>query len=365
MPEQAALYPVLRDHLEALSDEVGIMQHAIGARPDPAHGYCTDDVARALLVDLLHASELGWSAVAPSVARAMRFLQAAFDASSGRFRNVRRVDGAWLPGPGSEDAHARAVRALGEMIAMVPDASLAAAAVGLFERALPASLELRWPRPQAAALLGCEAALRGGLAGPTVNTYRRLAANLWGAVGEGGPEDSWGWPETTVTYENGLFPEALLLAGRRLGDAVMVARGRRLLDWLSEVETAPAGHLSVIGTAGWWPCDGVRAQYDQQAIEATALLLAAQAGREVIGDGRYEATMERCYGWFLGANDGHIALAIPERGACYDGLTPTGVNSNQGAESTLMWLIALEGIRRVRMGRAMDLRAVELVGRSS
>jgi hypothetical protein len=365
MPDQAPLYPVLRDHLEVLSDDMGIMQHALGARPDPAHGYCTDDVARAVLVDLLHAPELGWSAVAPSVARGMRFLQAAFDASSGRFRNLRRADGAWLPAPGSEDAHARAVRALGEMIAMVPDASLAAAAVGLFERALPAALELRWPRPQAAALLGCEAALRGGLAGATVTTHRGLAANLWHAVGEGGGDDSWGWPETTVTYENGLFPEALLLAGRRLDDAVMVARGRRLLDWLSAIETSPDGCLTVIGSAGWWPRGGARATYDQQPIEATALLLAAQAGWAVTGEARDKATMERCYGWFLGANDGHVALAIPERGACYDGLTPTGVNSNQGAESTLMWLIALEGIRRVRVGRAMDSRAVELVGRSS
>lgn len=347
---------MVREHLDALSDDIGIMQHAIGAQPDPRHGYCTDDVARALSVDLLHASELGWVAVALSVTRAVRFLDAACDRATGRFRNFRAADGAWLPGQGSEDAHARALRALGQLIATTPDDDMRASAVVLFDWALPAAATLRGTRPRAAALLGCDAVLRSGQAHARAAAVRRgLADALWATIGAPGPDASWPWPGTTATYENGLLPEALMAAGEGLGEPGMVERGRRLLDWLIEVQTTPDGQLSPIGNAGWWPQGGRRAQYDQQPIEVTALLLAAQAALTATGDARYEATMERCYAWFLGRNDGHVAVAIPERGACHDGLTPTGPNLNQGAESTLMWLIAVEGIRSARAAPATPI----------
>jgi hypothetical protein len=115
-----------------------------------------------------------------------------------------------------------------------------------------------------------------------------------------------------------------------------------------DVETSTTGHVSVVGNAGWWAREGVRARYDQQPIEATALLLAAEAALEVTRDEGHRSTMERCYSWFLGRNDGDMVIALPERGACHDGLTPSGVNRNQGAESSLMWLIALERIRQLR-----------------
>jgi hypothetical protein len=116
------LSPVSRLHLEAMSGDLGILQHARGAVPDPAHGYCTDDVARSLGVDLLQSAEVGWDEVAPSAWRALRFLETAFDAPTGRFRNFRGYGGAWLDGPASEDAHARAMVALAEAALVVSDA---------------------------------------------------------------------------------------------------------------------------------------------------------------------------------------------------------------------------------------------------
>ena len=124
MGELAPLYPVSREHFNTLSDETGIMQHAIGRRPDPAHGYCTDDVARGLLVDLVHLPELGWQAVDVSVRRSLRFLVDAFDPALGRFRNCRGSDGRWLDSTRSQDAHARAILALGELIARAPQGTL-------------------------------------------------------------------------------------------------------------------------------------------------------------------------------------------------------------------------------------------------
>jgi hypothetical protein len=352
MSDPAPLFPVVRSHLEALSDDIGIMQHAVGARPDPRHGYCTDDVARALSVDVLHASELGWEAVAASVARAVRFIHAARDPATGRFRNLRAADGTWLPGTGSEDAHARALRGLAQLAVATPDPALRREAVTLFEWALPAAVALSAWRPRAAALMACVVATRAGWRNDdAAAALRSLADALWATVGPTSADASWPWPEPVATYENGLLPEALLLAGEYLGDVAMIDRGRQLLEWLIDVQTAPAGHLSPIGNDGWSRRGGVPARFDQQPIEATGLLRAARAGLAVTGDARYETVMDRCYGWFLGRNDRRVAVAIPERGACQDGLTPTGPNANQGAESTLMWLTAVESIRDVRAAR--------------
>ena len=348
MPDGAPLFPACRTHLDELSDEMGIFQHAVGPRPDPRHGYCTDDVARALLVDLLHARELGWPAVESSVERGMRFLAQAFEPSTGRFRNFRRADGSWLDEPGSEDAHARALLALGESVAGLPDGRLLEAAGELFERALPAALQLGYVRPRAAVVLACDAADRGGLGAGALKACRSAADSISCTFGRAELDAGWPWPEPAVTYENGLPAQALVVAGRTLDRPEMIDLGLRLLDWLLEHETDAAGHLVPVGNRGWWPRGGAPARFDQQPIEATSLLLAAAAGYDASGNRRYLEAMEMAYAWYLGANDVGVAVAEPDRGAAFDGLTPAGVNENQGAESTLVWLMALEGTRRHR-----------------
>jgi len=345
MPDQAPIFPARRTHLDALSDETGIFQHAVGRRPDPRHGYCTDDVARALGVDLLHAQQLGWPAVAESVERGLRFLAEAFDPSTGRFRNFRRADGSWVAGPGSEDAHARALLALGEAVAGLPEGELLNWSLDLFRVALPAALDLAHSRPQAAVLLACDAADRGGLGGETRETRQSVANALWRTFGPAGPDAQWPWPEPAVTYENGLPARALVVAGEALGRTEMVERGLRLLDWLLAGQVRADGRLSPVGNRGWWPRVGAPAPFDQQPIEATSLLLAAAAAYEVTGERRYSEAAESAYAWYLGANDLGVAVADPVHGASFDGLTPSGVNTNQGAESTLMWLTAVEAIR--------------------
>jgi hypothetical protein len=348
MPDRAPLYPVSRAHLEVMTDSVGIMQHAIGQRPDPAHGYCTDDVARALRVDLLHQRELGWPAVAAGAWRSFRFLDDAFDPATGRFRNFRRADGSWRHELGSEDCHGRAMLALGETMAQAPDQHLAASAGRLFARALPAATKLGAMRARASVLLGCDAAMGAEPTGPTMLAYRLIAGRLRSAFGAR-PDSAWPWPETRLTYENALPAQALIVAGRYLDSRPMIGLGVDILDWLVAAQTGPSGDLSPIGS-GWWPRGGEKAQFDQQPIEATALLLAAESARAATNEDRFRAVMERAYGWFLGENDLGIPVADPERGASHDGLTPRGVNTNQGAESTLMWLLALEHIRATRTG---------------
>lgn len=346
MPDVQPLHPVNRQHLEALSDEVGIMQHAIGPRPDPAHGYCTDDVARALQVDLLHQRVLGWPVVAESAWRNLRFLEEAFDHGTGRFRNVCGADGTWLERVGSEDCQGRAMLSLGETMAAAPDGRLAEAAERLFAQALPLVHGLRALRARASALLACEVALRAAPVPATAAACRLVAGRLRTTF-ESLPATDWPWPESPLTYENGLPARALLMAGRSLDSQPTVDAGLRLLDWLIANQTAQAGHFSPVGN-GWWRRGGTKSQFDQQPIEATALLLAAETALELTGDGTYRVASERAYGWFLGANDLGVAVADPDRGASHDGLTAGGVNANQGAESTLVWLIALEHVRILR-----------------
>ena len=343
---EAPLFPVQRHHLDAMTDAVGIMQHAIGRRPDPAHGYCTDDVARALQVDLLHQRELGWSAVASRAGRNILFLEDAFDRLTGRFRNFRRIDRSWLDGPGSPDSHGRAMLALGEVIEVAPDDRMVSTARSLFERALPAAREMTDLRARASTLLGEAGAIRATRGGVPTDGFRVMALDFYKRFTTG-LDRAWPWPEPIVTYENGLLPRALIVSGQMLRSEAMVATGLSVLDWLVEHQVAPAGHLSPIGN-GWWPRGGRKSTFDQQPIEATALLLAAEAAFDATSDRSYLTAMELTYAWFLGANDLGLEVADPDRGGGRDGLTPRGVNTNQGAESTLMWHIAAEHIRAIR-----------------
>ena len=331
-----------------MTGPLGVWQHAAGPIPDKAFGYCTDDVARALSVDLLHRRELGWTAVRPTARRSMRFLSDAFDPALGTFRNFRAADGAWLDAVGSEDSQGRALLALGLTLAEAPDRAMAARARTLFTAALPAIDRLTALRASASALLGCNAALDAGLSGKTQGTFDALASRLRLAFAPTRLARDWPWPEPVLTYENALLPHAIIVAAVRLHDDDLLRTGLGALDWLVREQTSTGGRWSPIGSSGWWHRGGVRHRFDQQPIEATASILAAAAALRATGDDRYRRVVEAAYGWFLGDNDVGAALANPMTGGCHDGLTPRGANLNQGAESTLMWQIALEQVRRIR-----------------
>jgi hypothetical protein len=358
--EPKPLNPVERRHLEALSDEIGIMQHARGPRPDPLHGYCTDDVARALQVDLLQQRAIGWEPVAESAWRHLRFLEEAFDKTTGRFRNFRNIDGSWRAGVASEDSQGRAMLALGDTMGAAPDRTMAQRAGVLFAQALPMAKGVRALRARASVMLALDAAVRIESTQVTLAAYDELARRLTARF-ERAVTPTWPWPEGRVTYENALLPRALIAAGSWFGSASMLGIGVRTLDWLVAEQTAPAGHFSPIGN-GWWARGGEKSRFDQQPIEATATLLAAETAFTATGDVTHQKVMERAYAWFLGGNDLGIDIAEPRRGAGYDGLTRDGINTNQGAESTLMWLMALEHIRAMRAGdssgRALDASLV-------
>jgi hypothetical protein len=345
----AEAVPPVRRHLQRLSDGLGIAQHAVGAVPDLRHGYCTDDVARALMADALYAERDAGPAVARSIRRHLTFLDEAFDARLGRFRNFRSAAGDWLEAVGSEDSHGRALAALGETALRVEDRSVERLSRDLFAAALPACLDLRHLRPWAYACLGCVAMLdaphAASISAPCRRALIELGDRLAGAFAAARGATDWPWPEDVVTYDNGVLPRALLEAGRRLDRRPWIELGATVLRWLDQAQRAPAGHFRPIGNRGWWPRGSQPAQWDQQPIEALSMLEAALAAEGATRDPEFGGLAERAYAWFTGANDLGLPVADPSEGACHDGLGASGLNPNQGAESTLAWLVAVERMR--------------------
>jgi len=348
VPELAPLAPPSRVTLDRIGDAVGLQGRAPGTPPDHGHSYATDDISRDLMVDLLQSTTLGWSAVESSIQRGMRFLTDAFDAQAGRFRSLRAADGAWLDAPGSEETNGRALHALGLVIADCPDAAIHDAAVALFQRALPTASELSGLRPRASLLLACDAAERGGLTGDASRIYQMVGNGLRQSFEVRDVTFDWPWPELALTGDNGVPAQALIVGGARLGYPRMLRMGVRAVEWLLTIQTAEAGHLSLIGDMGGWPRGGIRATFDQRSSEVTSVLLAADAAWRATGTHRFRTGMEAAYAWFLGANDVTAVVADVEQGACHDGISAEGVLPGQGADATLSWLMAVEVMRAHR-----------------
>jgi hypothetical protein len=348
MIELSPLFPINREHLERMTGEFGICQHAYGLEPNLGSGTCSDDVARALVVDFDHAETLGQAAVAGSVLRSLRYLEEAFNNDIGRFRNFRGASGGWLEELGSEDCHGRVMFALAQAQTRYGQTEARQRAGDLFARGLPAGMSLQSIRAMSAASLACAALPEAALTREARALLEGLSRRLL-AIFSGEPcTVAWPWPEATVTYDGTLPARALIAVGARLADAQMLDLGLSLFDWLLEHEIDAAGQFSPIGNRGWWSRGRVKADFDQQPIEAGSLILTAEAALSAAPKQRYRAAAESAYAWFLGGNKLGVRIADPEHGGCRDGLGPDGVNVNEGAESTLMWLSSLEAMRRLR-----------------
>jgi hypothetical protein len=352
-------YPKL-DHLRVLTDDTGILQHARFDIPDRDHGYCTDDNARALIVALqaqqvLSEKENERGALAP---RYLSFLQQAFNEDNGRFRNFMSYDRKWQEEEGSEDSHGRAMWALGQTVLDSPFQGMAAAAMALFERALPRAIELISPRAMAYSILGIESYLRRfGGATDVRRAYTLLAERLHEGFVLRGVAD-WPWPEEILTYANGLLPHALIAAGTRLGRQEMLDTGLQSLDWLTRIQLDPKGHFVPVGNRGWFNRGGAPARFDQQPIEVEHMVEAALAAFRATDDQRWLDEARRCFEWFLGRNDLGQAVCDHATGGCRDGLQPEGLNQNQGAESTLAWLHSLIAMHVATGAAAVAVRDI-------
>jgi glycosyltransferase involved in cell wall biosynthesis len=339
--------PALKlSHLSRMTDSTGIFQHAIFSVPNFSEGYCTDDNARAFILAVL-LSELGED---PERVRTLAttyaaFLHHAFDLKTKRFHNHLSFDRRWLDEQGSEDCLARALWALGVGVGRSPYRSFQVMAGQLFVLALPALTELTSPRAWAFGLIGIHEYLRRLRGDSLVNQTRETLTSRLMELFERTARPDWRWFEENLTYDNAKLAHALILSGRATGQQAMCERGLEALRWLAELQISEKGHFRFIGTNGFYRRGAMRANFDQQPIEAQAMVSACLEAYRATSDVWWYEQAQRAFDWFIGSNDLELELYSPKTGGCRDGLHADRVNRNQGAESTLAFLLSWAEMR--------------------
>ncbi len=328
-------------HMRVMTDDTGILQHAKYSIPNRIHGYCVDDNARALIVASMYYSLRKEKEVIPLIQNYLSFLYHAFNPENGRFRNFMSYDRRWLEEIGSEDSHGRSIWGLGIAIQYAPHDSIRNMAARLFLDGLTAVENFQSPRAWAFTLIGLHAYMAVFDGDTTARRLRALLAEkLFGLFQKHFTAD-WLWCEDTLTYANAKLSHALILAGQEIPHPEMLKMGIDSLAWLLEKQQASEGHLSIIGNLNWHSRDGLTSNFDQQPIEAMCLIEACAAAFRTTGEMKWVDQGHRCLGWFLGSNDLNEQVYDFKTGGCCDGIQANGVNANQGAESTLSWLISL------------------------
>jgi glycosyltransferase involved in cell wall biosynthesis len=336
------------DHLKACTDDTGILQHANYNIPDRTHGYCTDDNARALLVAAMGQKYLPTNGLGLDFLSGhyLGFLLYAYNEKNGRFRNFMTYSRQWMEEIGSEDAHGRALWCLGKAVAFLDDPGHLAMSTTLFNKALSAVDNFHSPRAIAFTLVGLHGYLYKFAGDSEVRRIREVLAVRLSNQFKNNATDDWPWLENALNYANGKLPHALLLSGHRMQRNDMIDMGLNSLKWLLAIQTED-NHFVPIGSNGWYEKGGPRARFDQQPVEAKDMVEACVEAFNVTRDHKWFENAVMCFNWFLGHNDLNMPLYDPKTGGCRDGLMADGINQNQGAESSLAWLLSLMTLQKL------------------
>jgi glycosyltransferase involved in cell wall biosynthesis len=354
-------------HLNRLTDDTGMLQHAIFTVANRGEGYASDDNARALILavslEQMDKAELDTTGAATSGAITpglsslyLSFMEHAFNPARNRFRNFLGYDRRWHEDAGSEDCHGRAVWALGTVLGRSSDPGLRCAAGRLFESSLLAVTEFRSPRACAYTLLGIQKYLASYAddrdAQKVSLTLARRLLDMYESI----RRPDWKWFENVLAYGNARLPQALLMVGAACSDDRMISAGLEALHWLTETQRCETnGHFVPIGSQGFYRQGGTKARFDQQPLEAAGAVSACMEAYGVTGDDRWRKEAWSAFNWFLGDNDLQVPLYDSETGGCRDGLHPERANENQGAESTLSFLMALLEMRSLQKSELMEI----------
>jgi glycosyltransferase involved in cell wall biosynthesis len=347
LDEQPRILPACKlEHLTRMTDSTGMFQHALFTVPNFSHGYCTDDNARAfILAVLLDEMEEEPEKVRSLATTYAAFLHHAFDPVSKRFHNLMSFERHWLDEAGSEDSHGRALWALGFGVGRSPYRSFQVMCGQIFEQALPVVASFTSPRAWAFSLIGIHEYLKRLGGDRSAQQVREvLVAKLMDLFDRtSAPE--WPWFEDVLSYDNAKLAHALIVSGRETGNAAVFERGLKSLRWLTEIQTAESGDFRPIGSNGFYPRGGVRANFDQQPLEAHAMISACLEAARSTRDRWWYEQAQRSFDWFLGWNDLGLEIYSSTTGGCRDALHVDRVNQNQGAESTLAFLMSLAEVQ--------------------
>ena len=345
------------NQLQRLTDDTGMLQHAIFTIPNRREGYTTDDNARALIFSLM-LEQMESDGLLQNQARNpdssasnfaglyLAFLEHAFNSAKGRFKNFLRYDRRWSEPVGSEDCHGRALWALGTVLGRSQHQGLRGAAGRLFEFSLPAAAEFSSPRAWAYASLGIQEYLTSYPGDRDAQKVQFALSGRLLKMYESIRQPDWKWFENVLAYGNARLSQAMLLVGAARSDERMISAGLESLQWLLEMQRCEAnGHFVPIGSQGFYRQNGEKARFDQQPLEAAGAVSACLQAYRVTGDSRWRGEAWSAFNWFLGENDLQQPLYDSATGGCRDGLHPDRANENQGAESTLSFLVALLEMR--------------------
>ncbi|CAN5214484.1 glycosyltransferase family 4 protein [soil metagenome] len=344
--------PVSLGPVERMTDATGMLQHSIFTVPDRNHGYCIDDNARALML-----MSLGDDLPRMTRERLSRtyaaFIQHAWNEHDGCYRNFMSFDRRWLESCGSEDSNGRTLWALGVTAASHCDPLLRRWATQQFDRTIGPVSEMASPRTLAFAMLGAAAMVEAQPGhGQALALLKTHARRLCLMIADAGRPD-WSWYEAHLAYDNTRLPEALIRAGRILGQPAFIDAGLETLTWIADLHRTEAGHFRPVGTESFGAAYTPPQAFDQQPVEAWAMMDACEVAWQATHDPLWLDHAEAAWRWFVGDNDLGLAMVSPETGECFDGLSPVGVNLNSGAESILAWQFAARG--RARLTQAAGL----------
>jgi hypothetical protein len=277
--------------------------------------------------------------------RYLAFVNHAFNSERGRFRNFMSYSRRFTEDVGSEDSHGRAMWALGSVLGRSNDPGKRGLSGRLFHAGLPALSNFTSPRAWAFALLGIDEYLRAFGGDSQVETVHAALASRLLDIYRRTSRPNWPWFEERLTYSNARLSQALVVAGDRMGHEEMTTAGLKSLEWLAGEQVSDEGYFAPIGTNGFYERGGPKASFDQQPVEACAMVSACIEARRVTGDEHWMERARRAFNWFFGQNQLQEWLYDATTGGCRDGLHPDRINENQGAESTLSYLLALCEIR--------------------
>jgi glycosyltransferase involved in cell wall biosynthesis len=341
--EQNELPRLKLGHIEKLTDDTGMFQHAVYTVPNYTEGYCSDDNARALILMVLLASQS--EEEDPAIDRLagiyLGFLHYAYDESSGRFRNFLNFDRSWRPEAASEDSHGRVIWALGTCLGKYANPGFQGAAAQLFEKGLPAVTKFSSPRAWAFVIIAIHEDLERFSGDRLADHIREeLSLRLFNLY-KSNADEHWPWFEPYLSYDNAKLSHAMILSGHVTENKKMLEAGLLSLKWLMEIQTSPQGHFRPVGSDRIYKKGGDCPKFDQQPLEANSSISACLEAYRISGDMYWHKEAQRAFRWYLGGNDLSLFVFDAASGGCHDGLHVDRLNQNEGAESTLAFHIAL------------------------
>jgi glycosyltransferase involved in cell wall biosynthesis len=332
------LPPFSLAHIKRLTDDTGIIQHAKFGIPNLKEGYCLDDNARALLMVLIAYRQTKNSLaleLSPIYLSYIHYMQN----KNGTFRNFLSFNRNFLDDVGSEDSFGRTIWALGFLLGNAPNDAYYQMGRLVFFDASPNFETLKSIRSIANMMIGVSHYLKSNPSDDAMKERLRSFANKLVKQFEDCSTRDWKWFEPLLAYDNGIMPLALLHAAEILQDEKITTIGIETMNFLSRV-TLNDGYLSIIGNKDWYKKDGERSLFAQQPIDALAMILMYHQAFHLTKDKEYINKLNTSFMWFLGENDLRMSLYDFETKGCCDGFENYGVNRNQGAESSLAYLIS-------------------------